>query len=62
MCEKFTPSFLVSILLGCSGFGDFLGIVEDAASDNIQEIIYLGGTLMWNDSDVCGGRIELKHL
>ena len=49
-------------MLGISGFGDSFGCVEDAASDNTQEIISLGGSLMWNDAAVCGGRMELIFL
>ena len=47
-------------MLGHSIFGDSLGRVKDAASDNIQEIISLDGSLMWNNAAVCGGRMELK--
>ena len=47
-------------MIGCSGFGDSFGRVEDAASDNIQGIIFLGGGLIWNNNAVCGGRMEFK--
>ena len=49
-------------MLGISGFGDSFGCVEDAASDNTQEIIVLVVGLMWNETTVCGGRMELKVL
>ena len=54
--------FPVARLIGRSGFGDSFGCVEDAASDNTQEIIFLGGGLVWNDAAVCGGRMELNIL
>ena len=60
MCEECAQFSPVSRLLGYSSFGDSLGRVEDAASDNIQEIISLGGSLMWNDAAVLGGRTELN--
>ena len=47
-------------MLGRSVFGDVVGSVEAAASDDIQEITFLGGCLMWNDAAVCGGRIWLN--
>ena len=59
MCEECAPSLLVSILPGRSIFGNSLGRVKDTASVNIQYIIYLCSSLMWNDSTVCGGRIEV---
>ena len=62
MCERFAPSFPVSVILGHSGFGDYFGHVEDAASDNIQEIIFLSISLMWNDAAVYGGRMELNFF
>ena len=60
MCEECAPYLPVAILIGCSGFGDSVGHVEDAESDNIQEIIFLGSILMWNDAAVCSGRMELN--
>ena len=60
MFEECAPPIPVSRLLGCSGFGNAFGRVETAASDDIQEITFLGGFLMWNDADVCGGSIWLK--
>ena len=62
VCEEFIPSVLFSRLLGCSGFGDSSVCVEDDDSENIQEIIFMGGGLMWNDEALCGGRMELKIL
>ena len=62
MCEDCEQHFPVSRLLGCSSFGYSIGHVKDAASDNTQEIISLGGSLMWNDAAVCGGRMELIFL
>ena len=57
MCEECAPYFTVSRLLGCSGFDDSFGRVEDAASDNIQEIIILGDGFLWNDDAVYDGRM-----
>ena len=50
------PITPVSRILGRSGFGDAVGSVEAAASDDIQEISFLGSCLMWNDADVCCGK------
>ena len=52
MREESAPYLPVARMLGSSSFGDSLGCVEDAASENIQEIISLGGSLMWNDAAV----------
>ena len=46
-------------MIGRSGFGDSIDRVKDAFSDNIQGIISLGGSLMWNDAAVYGDRMEL---
>ena len=62
MCEEFSPPIPVARLLGCSGFGYAVGCVEDEASDDIQEIISLGGCLMWNNAAVCGGRVRLDFF
>ena len=62
VCDECAPSFLVARLLGCSGFGDSLGHVENAASDNIQEVISMGGSLMWNYATVCGGIFDLTFI
>ena len=51
MFEEFVPPIPVAILLGRSGFGNSVGKVKAAASDDIQEIMFLGGCLMWNDAD-----------
>ena len=47
-------------MLGHSGFGDAVGSVEAAASDDIQEITFLGSCFMWNNAAVCCGKIWLK--
>ena len=60
MFEECEPTIPVSRLLGRSGFGDAVGSVKAAASDDIQEITFLGRCLMWNDAAVYGGRIWLK--
>ena len=62
MLEECDPSIPVAKMLGRSGFGDAVGIVEAAASKDIQEITFLGSCLMWNNADVCCGRIWLKFL
>ena len=56
MLEECAPPIPVSRLLGRSGFGNAVGTVEASARNNSQEIIFLGGCLMWNDAAVCGGR------
>ena len=62
MCEECVPPIPFFRLLGRSGFGDAVGCVEAAASNDIQEITFLGGCLMWNDAAVCGDRIRLNFL
>ena len=62
MFEECAPPIPVDRLLGCSGFGDAVGSVENAASDDIQEITLLGGCLMWNDAAICFGRIWLNFF
>ena len=62
MLEKFAPPILVARLFGRSGFGDAVGSVEAAASDDIQEISFLGSCLIWNDTAVCCGNIWLKFF
>ena len=52
-------SFPVVRLLGCSGFVDSFSRVKNYDSDNKQEIISLGGSLMFNDAAVCGGRMDM---
>ena len=49
-------------MLGYSGIGDSFGFVKDSASENIQEITFLGGGLSCNDSAVCGGIMGLEIL
>ena len=60
MFEECAPPTPVARLLGCSGFGIDVDYAEAADSDDIQEITFLGGCLMWNDASVCGGSIRLK--
>ena len=60
--EECATHIPVSRLLGLNGFGDAVGCVDDDASNDIQDITFLGGFLMWNDAAVCGGRIWLKKL
>ena len=62
MFEECAPPIPVAILHGRSGFGDAVGIVEAAARDDIQEITFLGGCLMWNYATVCCGRIWLNFF
>ena len=62
MFEECAPSITVARLLGRSGFSDAVGSVESAASDDIQEITFLGSRLRWNDATICGGRIRLIFL
>ena len=62
MLEECLPHFPVSRLIGCSGIGDAVGSVKAVASDDIQEITFMGGYLMWNNSAVCGGRIWLDFF
>ena len=59
MCEECAPPTPVSRLIGRSGFDDAVGCIEATASDGIQEIMSLGGCLVWNDVAVCGGRVQL---
>ena len=60
MFEECSPPFPVARLLGLSGFGYAIGSVEDVASDDIQEITFLGSCLMWNNAVVCCGKIWSK--
>ena len=62
MGKEGVPLFPFSRLLLCSGFGDYFGRVKDAASKNIQGVIYLGSGFMWNDIGVCGGTMGLKIM
>ena len=60
MFEECYPPFPVARLLGRSGYGYAVGSVEAAASDDIQEITFLGSCLMWNNVAVSCGKIWLK--
>ena len=62
MFEECSPPFPVARLLGRSGFGDAVGSVEAAASDDIKEIKFLGSCLMWNNAAVCCGKIWSKKF
>ena len=62
MMEEFSPPIPVARLFGCSGFGDAVGSVEAVASNDIQEITFLGSCLMWNNAAVCCGRIWLNFF
>ena len=62
MCEECEQYLPVARMFGRSGFGNPLGHVEDEANVNIQEIISLGGSLMWNNAAIYGGRMELIFL
>ena len=62
VCEECALSVPVSRILGRSGFVYSFDLVEDAASGNIKEIIFLGSGLMWEDVAVFCGRMELKIL
>ena len=46
VCEECEPYFPVARLLGIGNFWDYFGRAENTASDNIQEIIILSGSLM----------------
>ena len=52
MFEECAPPILVSRLLGHSGVGDSVDSVKTAASDDIQEKMFLDGCLMWHYADV----------
>ena len=60
MFEECSPPFPVARLLGRSGFGDAVVSVEAAASNDIQEITFLGSCLIWNNAAVCCGKIWSK--
>ena len=62
MCEECVPPIPGTRLIGCSIFGDALGCVKAAVSNDIQEITSLGGCLMWNNAAVCGGRVRLDFF
>ena len=60
VCDKFTPYILVTIMIRCSGFGNAVGCVKSAASDDTKEIKSLCGCLMGNNAAFYGGRLWLK--
>ena len=62
MLEEYPSPFAVARLIGCSGFGDSVGSVEAAASNDIQEITFLGSCLMWKNVAVYCGNIWLKFF
>ena len=62
MFEECAPPIPVARLIGRSGFGNTVGSVEAAASNDIKEITFLGSCLLWNNADVCCGRIWLKSF
>ena len=62
MFEEFAPHIPVVRMIGRDGFGDSVECVEAAARDDIQEIKFLGGCLMWNDDAFCGDRIRLNFF
>ena len=52
MFEECEPPIPVPRLLGCSGFVDAVWSAKTAASNDIQEEMFLGGCLMWNDAAI----------
>ena len=62
MFEEYSSSFPVARLIGRSGFGDAVGSVEAATSDDMQEITFLGSCFMWNNAAVCCGKIWSKKM
>ena len=56
-CSPYVPVYR---LFDCSVFVYSFGYFDDAASDNIQEVISLGSGLMYNDAVVCGGRMDFN--
>ena len=58
--EECAPPFPVDRLLGRSGFGNAVGSFEAAASNDIQETMFLGICLIWNNAAFCCGKIWLK--
>ena len=59
LCKECEPSVPFTRLLGHRGFYNFFSHDKDSANDNIQEIIYMGSGLMWNDANIRGGRMGL---
>ena len=62
MLKECASPIPVARLLDRSGFGDAVGRVKSAASDDIQEITFLGGCLMRNNATVYCGRIWLEFF
>ena len=60
MFEECARPIPAARLIGCSGFGDAVGSVEAASSNDIQETTFLGDCLIRKDAAVCCGRIWLK--
>ena len=60
MFDECAPPIPVFRLLGRSGFGNAVGSSEAAASNDTQDITFLGGCLMLNNAAICGGRIWLN--
>ena len=48
-------------MLFIGGVGSSFGRIDNAASDNTQDIIFMVVILMCNDATVCGGIMELKN-
>ena len=60
MSEECAPPIPFNRLLGRSGFCNEVSCIKADTSNDIQYITFIGGCLMWNDSAVCGGRVQLK--
>ena len=58
--EEWAQPIPVFRLLDFSGFVNAVGSAKATASNDIKEITFLRGCLMWNDTTVCCGRIWLK--
>ena len=56
--EECEPPISVSRLIGHSVFGDNVGRIKSVASNDIQEITFMGGCLVWKYAAVCGGRVR----
>ena len=60
MYDECAPSLPVSRLIYCSGLGDSFSHVNNAASDNIHEVLSMDSVLICNDTDVYGGGLDLN--
>ena len=60
MFEECATPIPVARLVGRSGFGSAVRLTKDAVSDDIQDITFLGGCLIWNDAAIYGDRIQLN--